>query len=156
MNNSKSMEIGVGLFAIAGLAALLLLAFKASNLTELADDNGYQLTAQFDNVGGLKVRSPVTISGVRIGRIAEIKYDNQEQAAVVKLTISHQYNQIPGDSSASIFTSGLLGEQYIAIEPGGSEQYLAQSDRIKLTQSALVLEQLIGQFLVRSAASGSP
>jgi phospholipid/cholesterol/gamma-HCH transport system substrate-binding protein len=155
MNYSKSMEIGVGLFAIAGLVALLLLAFKASNLTELADDDGYQLTAQFDNVGGLKVRSPVTISGVRVGRIAEIKYDNDKLAAVVKLSVSHKYNKIPVDSSASIFTSGLLGEQYLAIEPGGSDQYLVQSDIIDITQSALVLEQLIGQFMVRSAANGS-
>ena len=156
MNYSKSMEIGVGLFAIAGLAALLLLAFKTSNLTELANNDGYMLTAEFDNVGGLKVRSPVTISGVRIGRIAEIKYDNDKMAAVVKLSIGHTYNQIPVDSSASIFTSGLLGEQYVAIEPGGSDQYLVQSDTIDLTQSALVLEQLIGQFMVRSASSGSP
>lgn len=151
---SKGVEIGVGLFVALGLAALLMLAMKVSNLSESSVDDGYELTARFDNIGGLKVRSPVTMAGVRIGRVSEIGFDSQTYEAVVNLTIDSKYDQLPDDTSASIFTAGLLGEQYIGLEAGGSLQFLGDKDEIKLTQSAVVLEQIIGQFLYNRAAQG--
>ena len=151
---SKGVEIGVGLFVALGLAALLMLAMKVSNLSESSGDSGYTLTARFDNIGGLKVRSPVTMAGVRIGRVSEIGFDSNTYEAVVTLTINAVYNQLPTDTSASIFTAGLLGEQYIGLEAGGSQQFLSDQDEIKLTQSAVVLEQIIGQFLYNRAATG--
>jgi phospholipid/cholesterol/gamma-HCH transport system substrate-binding protein len=151
---SKGVEIGVGLFVALGFAALLMLAMKVSNLSESSTDDGYELIARFDNIGGLKVRSPVTMAGVRIGRVAAIGFDSQTYEAVVTLTIGSKYNQLPNDTSASIFTAGLLGEQYVGLEAGGSLQYLGDKDEIKLTQSAVVLEQIIGQFLYSRAAEG--
>ena len=151
---SKGVEIGVGLFVALGLAALLMLAMKVSNLSESSTDGGYELTARFDNIGGLKVRSPVTMAGVRIGRVTAIGFDSRTYEAVVTLTINAVYNQLPADTSASIFTAGLLGEQYIGLEAGGSQQFLGDKDEIKLTQSAVVLEQIIGQFLYNRAAQG--
>ena len=151
---SKGVEIGVGLFVALGLAALLMLAMKVSNLSESSVNDGYELTARFDNIGGLKVRSPVTMAGVRIGRVSEIGFDSQTYEAVVNLTIDSKYDQLPDDTSASIFTAGLLGEQYIGLEAGGSLQFLGDKDEIKLTQSAVVLEQIIGQFLYNRAAQG--
>ena len=151
---SKGVEIGVGLFVALGLAALLMLAMKVSNLAESSTDGGYELIARFDNIGGLKVRSPVTMAGVRIGRVAAIGFDGQTYEAVVTLTVNSKYNQLPADTSASIFTAGLLGEQYVGLEAGGSLQFLGDKDEIKLTQSAVVLEQIIGQFLYSRAAQG--
>lgn len=151
---SKGVEIGVGLFVALGLAALLMLAMKVSNLSESSVNDGYELTARFDNIGGLKVRSPVTMAGVRIGRVSEIGFDSQTYEAVVNLTIDSKYSQLPDDTSASIFTAGLLGEQYVGLEAGGSLQFLGDKDEIKLTQSAVVLEQIIGQFLYNRAAQG--
>ncbi len=151
---SKGVEIGVGLFVALGLAALLMLAMKVSNLSESSVNDGYELTARFDNIGGLKVRSPVTMAGVRIGRVSEIGFDSQTYEAVVNLTIDSKYDQLPDDTSASIFTAGLLGEQYVGLEAGGSLQFLGDKDEIKLTQSAVVLEQIIGQFLYNRAAQG--
>jgi len=151
---SRGVEIGVGLFVALGLAALLMLAMKVSNLSESSTDDGYELTARFDNIGGLKVRSPVTMAGVRIGRVTAIGFDSQTYEAVVTLTIGSKYDQLPSDTSASIFTAGLLGEQYVGLEAGGSLQFLADKDEIKLTQSAVVLEQIIGQFLYNRAAEG--
>ncbi len=151
---SKGVEIGVGLFVALGLAALLMLAMKVSNLSESSTNGGYELIARFDNIGGLKVRSPVTMAGVRIGRVSAIGFDNQTYEAVVTLTINSIYNQLPADTSASIFTAGLLGEQYVGLEAGGSLQFLGDKDEIKLTQSAVVLEQIIGQFLYNRAAQG--
>ena len=111
----------------------------------------YELTARFDNIGGLKVRSPVAAGGVRIGRVTEIQYNSETYEAVVSLTIDEKYNKFPVDTAASILTSGLLGEQYVGFEPGAEEEYLKQGDVIDLTQSALVLEQIIGQFLYSKA-----
>ena len=152
--HSKTVEVGVGVFVAIGIAALFMLAMKVSNISALSDPDGYEITARFDNIGGLKVRSPVTMAGVRIGRVSDIGFDGQTFEAVVRLSLLPQYDQIPADSSASIFTAGLLGEQYIGLEPGGEERYLKQGDEIVLTQSALVLEQMIGQFLYNKAAEG--
>lgn len=154
MFQSRTMEIWVGLFVAAGLAALFMLAMKVSNLSSFTDENGYTLIARFENIGGLKVRSPVTVSGVRIGRVAGISYDNENYEALVTLNVSAQYDKLPADTSASILTAGLLGEQYIGLDPGGEEAFLKDGDRIQLTQSALVLEKIIGQFLFSKAAEG--
>ncbi|HAJ91290.1 MAG TPA: outer membrane lipid asymmetry maintenance protein MlaD [Gammaproteobacteria bacterium] len=154
--NNRTVEIGVGLFVALGIAALFMLAMQVSNLgTFVSADDSYLLEAGFENIGGLKVRSPVTVSGVRVGRVAAIDYDDEAFEAVVTLRIKSSYDGFPEDTSASIFTAGLLGEQYIALEPGGSMDNLADGDRLQLTQSALVMEQIIGQFLYSTSAAKS-
>ncbi len=152
MFQSRTVEIGVGVFVALGLAALLMLAMKVSNLADDSGGHGYTVKARFDNVGGLKVRSPVTMSGVRIGRVAGISFDSDQYVAVVEMSIAPEFDRIPADTSASIFTAGLLGEQYVGLEAGGDEAFLADGDEIDLTQSALVLEQVIGQFIYSKAA----
>lgn len=154
MMQTKTLEIAVGLFVAAGLAALLVLAMKVSNLTAFADDTGFQLIAKFENVGSLKVGAPVNIAGVRVGRVASIGIDHATHEAVVKLNINKEYTDIPADTGASILTSGLLGEQYVGLEPGGDSKALKAGDEIKLTQPALVLEKIIGQFLFSKAQEG--
>lgn len=155
MQISRGTEILVGLFVALGLAALLALAMKVSNLADLSgDEHGYEVTARFNNIGGLKVRSPVSMGGVRIGRVAAIGYDTKRYQALVTLSIEPQYTEIPTDTSASIYTAGLLGEQYIGLEPGGEETYLKNHSEITITQSALVLEQALGQFLYGKASEG--
>jgi phospholipid/cholesterol/gamma-HCH transport system substrate-binding protein len=151
---SKTVEIGVGVFVALGLAALLMLAMKVSNLAELTSPDGYQLTARFDNIGGLKVRAPVTMGGVRIGRVTGIAFDDRMYEAVVRFSVNPLYSRLPLDTSASIYTAGLLGEQYIGLEAGGEEEFLTEGGEITLTQSAIVLEQVIGQFLYSKAAEG--
>ena len=145
--NSKSVEIWVGLFIAAGLAALLMLAFKVSNLSSLGGGEGYDITAQFEDASGLKVRSPVTMAGVRIGRVSNIAFDKDSLEAIVTMRINKQYDTLPADSGASIYTAGLLGEKYVGLEAGGEEDSLKQGSTIKLTQGSLVLEKLIGQFI---------
>lgn len=147
----KTVELIVGLFVAAGLLALVMLAFKVANLSSTTINGGYTLSARFDNIGGLKSRAPVTISGVRVGRVASISVDPQSFQAVVMLDIAGKYNNLPVDTGASILTSGLLGEQYVALEPGGSPDHLKNGDQIKMTQSALILEQVIGQVLFSKA-----
>lgn len=154
MQQSRTIEIGVGLFVAAGLAAIFVLAMKVSNIAQIGDKDGYQVSARFENVGGLKVRSPITMGGVRIGRVADIRYDDRTYEAVVTLNIEGKYQRIPEDSSANIYTAGLLGEQYVSIQPGGSEAFLENGGRIAHTQGSLVLEQLIGQFLFSKADEG--
>ena len=151
--DNRAIEIGVGLFVATGIAALFMLAMQVSNLGTFGSGKGdsYSVSAAFENVGGLKVRAPVTVSGVRVGRIDSIAYDLEAYQAVVTLRIDSAFDRFPADTSASIFTSGLLGEQYIALEPGGSQENLEAGGRIQLTQSALVLEQVIGQFLFNVA-----
>ncbi len=151
MNQQRILELSVGAFVAVGLAALLVLALKVSNLAQVSRDGGYHLTARFDNVGGLKVRSPVTIAGVRVGQVSDIAVDPQTFEAVVQLVVSSQY-RLPTDTSAQIYTAGLLGEQYVALEPGGEEEYLQDGGEIRLTQSAIVLERVLGQFLFNKAA----
>jgi phospholipid/cholesterol/gamma-HCH transport system substrate-binding protein len=147
MINTRLVEIMVGVFVAIGIASLFMLAMKASNLGTYSIRDGYTLVADFDNIGGLKVQSPVSASGVRIGRVVAIDYDQESYEARVSLVIDSRYNRLPKDTSASIYTSGLLGEQYISLDPGGADDYLKDGDRIRLTQSALVLERLVGQFL---------
>jgi phospholipid/cholesterol/gamma-HCH transport system substrate-binding protein len=154
MLHSRTVEIWVGLFVAAGLAALFMLAMQVSNLTVVSDDEGYNITARFENISGLKVRSPVTMAGVRVGRVTAIDFDPQTFEAVVTMHINGQYDQLPADTSASIFTAGLLGEQYVGLEPGGEMEVLKDGSEIMLTQSALILEQLIGQFLFSKASEG--
>jgi phospholipid/cholesterol/gamma-HCH transport system substrate-binding protein len=151
----KSLDVWVGLFVVLGAAALLFLALKAGNMSSLSFGKTYEVTARFDNIGGLKVRAPVKSAGVVVGRVESIALNNKTFQADVKLDLQTQY-QFPKDTSAKILTSGLLGEQYIGLEPGGDTANLAQGDRIEMTQSAIVLENLISQFLFSKAAEGSP
>ena len=146
----------VGLFIALGIGALLVLAMRVSNLSMASVTGGdsYAVEARFDNIGGLKVRAPVKMAGVVIGRIAGISVDLQAREAVVLLDIYDAYDRIPVDSSAFIYTAGLLGEQYVGIQPGVDESYLENGDQITLAQSAVVLEDVIGQFLYNRAAGG--
>jgi phospholipid/cholesterol/gamma-HCH transport system substrate-binding protein len=141
------IEVIVGLFVIAGVIALLFLSLKVSNLNTSTVSDPYRVIANFDDIGSLKVRAPVTMAGVKIGRVKEINLDADSFQAQVVMDISGEYKKIPIDSSASINTQGLLGEQYVSLEPGGQPNYLKSGDRIRLTQSAVVLENLIGQLL---------
>jgi phospholipid/cholesterol/gamma-HCH transport system substrate-binding protein len=147
----KTLELAVGGFVALGIAAFFLLALQVSDLTSLGNDRGYRVAARFENIGGLRVRAPVTMGGVRIGRVVGIDLDPQTYEAVVTLSIDPQYARLPVDSSASILTSGLLGEQYIGLEPGGMDSYLTEGSTLRLTQSALVLEKLIGRMLTNAA-----
>lgn len=147
--NTRIVEIWVGIFIAAGAAALFMLAMKVSNLASYTDDEGYTITAKFEDASGLKVRSPVAMAGVRLGRVIDIKFDNIRLEAIVTMRIESQYKTLPKDTSASIYTAGLLGEKYVGLEPGGDEDSLKQGSRIKLTQSSMVLEKLIGQFVAQ-------
>ena len=149
--SSRKIEILVGLFVAAAIAAFFMLAVNVSNMSTYGGGDSYEISARFDNIGGLKVRSPVAAGGVRIGRVTDIQYNNDTYEAVVIMSIDAQYDKFPIDTAASIFTSGLLGEQFIGFEPGAEEDYLKSGDVIDLTQSALVLEQIIGQFLYSKA-----
>ncbi len=148
---SRKIEIMVGLFVVLAIAAFFMLAMSVSNMSSYIGGEKYELTARFDNVGGLKVRSPVAAGGVRVGRVIAIEYDRETYEAVVHIAIDKKYNTFPIDTAAIILTSGLLGEQFISLEPGAEEDYLQAGDVIHLTQSALVLEQIIGQFLFSQA-----
>lgn len=151
MMQNKSTEIIVGMFVAVGIAALFMLAMKVSNLGDFTDEAGYQVTAEFENIGGLKVRAPVTMAGVRVGRVANISLDPVTYNAEVTINMYSQFDTIPLDTSASIYTAGLLGEQYIGLVAGAEEEFLQEGDVIDLTQPALVLEQVIGQFLYSKA-----
>lgn len=147
----EKTDFWVGLFVLLGAIALIFLALRAGNMSSFSFAPTYQVQAHFDNLGGLKVRAPVKSSGVVVGRVASIGFDNQRYQAVATLDLEEKY-QFPTDSSASILTSGLLGEQYIGITPGGEEKMLAQDSQIQYTQSAVVLEELISKFLYSSAS----
>jgi len=151
---TRKVEIWVGIFVTLGFIALLTLSMKVSSLASFQSDKGYTVRAKFQNIGGLKVKSPVKISGVRVGRISKIEFDDVRYQAIVTMKIDPQFSRIPTDTTASIFTAGLLGEQYIGLEAGGEEEYLVEGDELDLTQSAVILEQLIGQFLFKAAAGG--
>ena len=149
-------DLWVGLFVCAGIGALLVLALKVGNTSGFNMGDAYKVYAQFDNIGGLKPRAPVKSAGVVVGRVADISFDNKSFRARVTLNIDGRY-LFPKDSSASILTAGLLGEQYVGIDGGGDEINLKDGDSLKITQSAVVLEKLIGQFLYGKAAeAGSP
>ncbi len=146
-----ALDFWVGLFVVLGFVALLFLALKAGNMSSLSFQSTYSVRLKFDNIGGLKPRAPVKSAGVTVGRVDSIGFDQNSYQAVVTIGIDKQY-QFPKDSSAKILTSGLLGEQYIGLEPGGDDQMLKTGDTISMTQSAVVLENLIGQFLYNKAA----
>lgn len=149
------IEITVGFFVLSGFVALVFLSFRVSNLNSDSVANPYQVNARFDNIGSLKVRAPVTMAGVRIGRVSEIRLDSTSYQAQVVMEISGDFDKLPIDSSASINTQGLLGEQFVSLEPGGQQKYLGDGDRIRLTQSAVVLENLIGQMLFNNSMEGT-
>ena len=149
----KSLDLWVGLFVLLGAAALFFLAMKAGNMSSLSFEKTYPVVTKFDNIGGLKPRAPVKSAGVVVGRVAEIRFDDKSYQAIVTLNLESSY-KFPKDTSAKILTSGLLGEQYIGLEPGGDTNNLVAGDRIKMTQSAVVLENLISQFLYSKAAEG--
>ncbi len=154
MSNSRNLEIAVGGFIAAGIAALFFLAMQVSNFGGLKSSDTYEVTARFENIGSLKPKAPVTMAGVEIGRVTAIDFDERDFRARVKFSLYSEFAAIPDDSFAKILTAGLLGEQYIGLEPGGSENNLKQGSEIVLTQSALVLEDLIGQFLFGKAQEG--
>ena len=147
----KSFDIWVGLFVLLGAVALMFLALKAGNMSSFSFEKTYTVSSRFDNIGGLKPRAPVKSAGVVVGRVGDITFDDQDYRALVTLQLQERY-KFPKDSSAKILTSGLLGEQYVGIEPGGDEANLAAGDHIKMTQSAIVLENLISQFIYNKAA----
>jgi len=157
MQNNRTLEIGTGLFVLLGFAALLFLTTQlpASGVKFGGQKAGYHVSAEFDNIGDLKVGSPVTMSGVRVGEVSSIRFDSKVYKAVVSMRIDLQYNEIPEDSFASIQTEGLLGGKYIGISPGGLDSYLKDGGRIELTQSALVLESLINKFFASVASKSS-
>ena len=144
-------DVWVGLFVMMGLVAILFLAFKSANLLSLGFDSGYRVTAKFDNIGGLKPKAAVKSAGVVVGRVDSITFDDQTFQARVTLALESRY-RFPRDSSLKILTSGLLGEQYIGLEAGAGEKLRAAGDSVTMTQSAVVLENLIGQFLFNQAA----
>jgi len=156
MKNSRSLEIGTGLFVLLGFTALAFLTTQlpGTSLKLGGSDGGYNVTARFDNIGDLKPGSPVTMAGVRVGRVESIRFDPKDFKAAVVLRIEDQYKEIPEDSDASIQTAGLLGGKYIGIGPGGSETFLKQGGQIEFTQSAIVLESLINKFFANMASKG--
>ncbi|MBK1693807.1 outer membrane lipid asymmetry maintenance protein MlaD [Chromatium weissei] len=154
MNKRYGIEVMVGIFMMLGVLALFFLAMQVSNLNLNAATEGYRVTAHFSNVGSIKARSPVTMAGVRIGQVEAVQFDKASYEAIVTLRINAGIDTIPVDTFANIFTSGLLGEQYLALSAGGSPDYLRDGDEITNTQSALVLEEMIGQFLFKKAQEG--
>lgn len=153
--NKTVLDLWVGLFVVAGIVALLFLALKVGSMNAVTTSSSYEVVARFDNIGGLKPRAPVKSAGVVVGRVADIRFDNETYEAAVTLRLDKRY-AFPKDTSAAIMTSGLLGEQYIGLEAGGDPQTLKDQDRIFLTQSAVVLENLIGQFIYGKAQEGAP
>ena len=150
----STLDLWVGLFVIAGIGALLILALKVGNMASLSiGSESYTLYAHFDNIGGLKPRAPVKSAGVVVGRVTTIGFDNNRYNARVAMSIENHY-KFPKDTTASILTSGLLGEQYVGLDAGGDQANFASGDTMKLTQSAIVLEKLISQFLYSKAAEG--
>jgi len=146
----KSLDLWVGCFVILGVLALMFLALKAGNMSSFSFEKTYNVASRFDNIGGLKPRAPVKSAGVVVGRVNSISFDDHDFRALVKMSLEQRY-KFPKDSSVKILTSGLLGEQYISIEPGGDEKNLAEGDQITMTQSAMILENLIGQFIYNKA-----
>jgi phospholipid/cholesterol/gamma-HCH transport system substrate-binding protein len=151
MMSRTKLDLWVGLFVALGIAALIFLAMKVGNFSGLSGKSVYTVEAPFDNIGGLKVRAPVKSSGVVVGRVAGIRFDAQHYRAVVRLELDGEY-QFPRDTIATIGTSGLLGEQYVGLEAGGDIDMLANGDTLAMTQSAIVLEKLISQFMFDRAA----
>lgn len=156
MKNGRSLEIGTGAFIVLGFAALLFLTTQlpGSKLGVVTESSGYTLTARFENVGDLRPGAPVSMAGVKVGRVTGVGFDSTDYKAVVTLSIDKQYNRIPDDSWANVETAGLLGAKYVGLEAGGSETYLAGGGRIENTQSAMVLEKLINRLFAAFASKG--
>lgn len=150
MQQTRTVEIGTGLFVLLGMGALFFLTTQTTGGDDFDAEEIYTVEARFDNVGSLRPRAPVAMSGVTIGRVTSIEFDPQNLEAVVEFVIDKTYSQIPDDSDASILTAGILGSQYIGLQAGGSDIYLEDGSEIMFTQSAIVLENLIGKFLVNS------
>ena len=153
--NKTVLDLWVGLFVIAGIAALLSLALKVGSMNVVNASDSYEVVARFENIGGLKPRAPVKSAGVVVGRVTDVSFDNETYEAAVTLRLDKRY-AFPKDTTAAIMTSGLLGEQYIGLEAGGESVKLKDKDRILITQDAVVLENLIGQFLYGKAQEGAP
>lgn len=151
--NRSTIDLWVGIFVAVGLAALLFLALKVGNLASFSTTQTYQVYAKFANIGGLKIRAAIKSAGVVVGRVSDIRFDNESYEAIVTMNLDGGY-QFPRDTTAKILTSGLLGEQYVGLEAGGDGVMLKSGDRLRLTQSAVVLENLISQFLFNKAAEG--
>ncbi len=147
MQQTRSVELGTGLFVLFGMAALFFLTTQTTGSNNFSTSDGYEVTAIFENVGSLKDRAPVSMSGVTIGRVTSVEFDPQGLDAVVTFVIDSQFDQIPDDSDASILTAGLLGSQYIGLQPGGSDLYLEDGSEIQFTQSAIIIENLISKYL---------
>ncbi len=154
MQQSRTMEIGTGLFALLGIGALFFLTTQTTGSDDFDVNDTFEVTARFDNVGSLKPRAPVSMSGVTIGRVTTIHFDPESLEAVVTFVIDSQYDQIPDDSDASVLTAGLLGSQYVGLTAGGSPLYLEDGSEILFTQSAIVLENIIGKFLIGGPPDG--
>ena len=152
MQQTRTVELGTGLFALLGMGALFFLTTQTTGGDDFRADETFEITARFDNVGSLRARAPVAMSGVTIGRVTGIEFDPYSLEALVTLHIDARYDQIPDDSDASILTAGLLGSQYIGLQAGGSDTYLEEGSEVLFTQSAIVLENLIGKFLVRGGS----
>jgi phospholipid/cholesterol/gamma-HCH transport system substrate-binding protein len=152
--NKTVLDLWVGLFVVAGIAALLFLALKVGSTSAITSSDSYEVVARFENIGGLKPRAPVKSAGVVVGRVADIQFDDKTYEATVTLRLDKRY-AFPKDSTASILTSGLLGEQYVGLDAGGDSAKLKDKGRILITQDAVVLERLIGQFLYGKAQEGA-
>lgn len=152
MKKTRAVELGTGLFALLGIGALFFLTTQATGGDDFSGKDLYSVQARFDNVGSLKPRAPVSMSGVTIGRVTNIEFDPEMLNAVVTLSIDGRYNKIPDDSDATILTAGLLGSQYVGLQAGGSDVYLEDGSEVLFTQSAIVLENLIGKFLVGNSS----
>ena len=152
MQQTRAVEVGTGLFVLLGLGALFFLTTQTTGGDDFKADEVYTVEARFENVGSLRNRAPVAMSGVTIGRVTSVTFDTVALEAVVKFVIDARYDQIPDDSDASILTAGILGSQYIGLQAGGSDLYLEDGSEILFTQSAIVLENLIGKFLVNSGS----
>ena len=155
MQQKRGIDLTVGLFVLVGLAALVFLALRVGNLSSANVNNAYRLHAEFDNIGGLKLKAPVTLAGVNIGRVTDVMIDKEFYTAVVEMSIDSKYDNLPEDTSAAILTAGLLGAQYIGLEPGAEESYLTDGGKIEITQSSLVLENLISTFITSGAGQGA-
>ena len=153
MQQTRSVELGTGLFVILGFAALFFLATQTTGSETFSGAETYEVQARFQNVGNLKTRAPVSMSGVTIGRVRSVELDPGQLNAVVTFAIDNRYDEIPDDSDASILTAGLLGSQFIGLQAGGSDTYLAEGSEIQFTQSAVVIENLISKYLFNSGGS---
>ena len=151
MQHTATQDTLVGLFVAAGIAGLFFLALQVSNLSSFGQQDTYTVIARFESSGGLKIKSAVSAAGVKIGKVTDISFDTKTYQAVVSMAIDAKYNTLPDDTTASIFTAGLLGEQYVNLDAGGSDTVLKNGSQIDITQSAIILEKIIGQFLFKSA-----